>query len=1118
MCQTVRNDEEGRLGLASTSQAPADVIKTAAVPIPSSADAKKFGLENFCNNCYVNSVVQALYFCTPFRDLMLQYPDSSLGSGAPQTPLVTPSTPAVPLVPVRRKPERKPSTAVPSEPLMPNVAPIPSSPPTLFSALRSLFLYISTHPQERGTVSPRAFVDKLKEVNRVFDTTTHQDAHEFLNYLLNKIVEEVESEPKSQETPEDLNNSITTLQSRSSSAGYPQQHDTLVHRLFEGVLTSETRCLTCETVSSRDEAFLDLSIDIEQNSSVTACLRQFSASEMLCHKNKFFCDSCCDLQEAEKRMKIKRLPNVLALHLKRFKYQEESQRYVKLAYRVAFPFELRLFNTVDEIDNADRLYYLFGIVVHIGNGPHHGHYVSIVKTLGRWLLFDDENVSPIPESDIPKYFGDPASSSGCAYVLYYQAADIDMGKLGLRPEQTEEFRNTATPDHPHTMHPPGLSPEDFGATSTSTPSESSPSIYPLPGSSFPSPHPIPTSDLSAPSLRASISTSTSSSHSHPQRSASQHAPLRSPPSAPPLMGSHSSPVPAVPPKSTVGGIFKGIRKSPSVTVRTNIKDSNVANASITTPTSALSPINGFEVDPGSPTTLRPPSPDTANRPTTAPSSTQPSLTSRALPPVPPRPGTSGNFEREKEKDHEREKEVGWTKWFGGGGGRVTEPILVVNGVGDEHLLGSRRSVEGESSGSKETDSNTSVHLNGSINGLGAKKEKEVKDNHREKEKEKGKGAWFPKRKSFRIGDKKTTKNGSTAENEDSPDASTWFRTSLQLSQRRGSESGDASSSAPPPMSAVRSSPGVYQHAPAPPTSKHRPHPVSTETPHAHLQPHVLVNGEISPTPSSASSFDSGKGTNPVTSTVPLVPSSPRYKANHDPYPNRHASRSHHQLSQNGNPPPKQALPPLPAQRMHSSISTPPTPPPTMALPATPTTPHSRPRIHNGDPSSRAVPLSPERKGAERKKSLGSLQAFRGKEKEKPIEKPLSRSATTGPDLGRERERPLPPPPVVVPMPSTELKTHRPYQSSQHVRTGSVLGGAEMDEPLEDAYAPALATFGNFNTSAASSGSAAGTIQGNTGFKRATRKLSFTAPMLGFGKHKEKTKEKDKTGAPSAYRS
>lgn len=57
---------------------------------------------------------------------------------------------------------------------------------------------------------------------------------------------------------------------------------------------------------------------------------------------------------------------MLALHLKRFKYQEDLQRYIKLAYRVAFPFELRLFNTVDDMQNADRLYNLFGIVVHIG--------------------------------------------------------------------------------------------------------------------------------------------------------------------------------------------------------------------------------------------------------------------------------------------------------------------------------------------------------------------------------------------------------------------------------------------------------------------------------------------------------------------------------------------------------------------------------------------------------------------------------------------------------------------------------------------------------------------------------------------------------------------------------
>jgi hypothetical protein len=222
-----------------------------------------------------------------------------------------------------------------------------------------------------------------------------------------------------------MDSNTTALENGNASNASNGSHDsgrTFIHDLFEGILTSETRCLTCETVSSRDEAFLDLSIDIEPNSSVTSCLRQFSASEMLCQRNKFSCDSCAGLQEAERRMKVKKLPSILALHLKRFKYQEDVQRFIKLSYRVAFPLELRLFNTVDDADNADRLYELFAIVVHIGGGPHHGHYTTIVRSRGAWVVFDDDTVESVKESDIPKYFGD--SNVGAGYVLFYQAADL----------------------------------------------------------------------------------------------------------------------------------------------------------------------------------------------------------------------------------------------------------------------------------------------------------------------------------------------------------------------------------------------------------------------------------------------------------------------------------------------------------------------------------------------------------------------------------------------------------------------------------------------------------------------------------------------------------------------
>ena len=75
---------------------------------------------------------------------------------------------------------------------------------------------------------------------------------------------------------------------------------------------------------------------------------------MLCGECKYYCENCSSKQEAEKRMRIKKLPKLLALHLKRFKFVGSLNKFVKLTYRVVFPFELRLLNTVIEF-----LYYFF---------------------------------------------------------------------------------------------------------------------------------------------------------------------------------------------------------------------------------------------------------------------------------------------------------------------------------------------------------------------------------------------------------------------------------------------------------------------------------------------------------------------------------------------------------------------------------------------------------------------------------------------------------------------------------------------------------------------------------------------------------------------------------------
>ena len=112
---------------------------------------------------------------------------------------------------------------------------------------------------------------------------------------------------------------------------------TWIHEIFQGTLTNETKCLNCETVSSKDEDFLDLSVDIDQHTSLSACLRGFSSTETLSSEQKYFCETCCAKQEATKCMRLKKLPKILAIHLKRFKYVDQLSRYTKLSYRVVFP-------------------------------------------------------------------------------------------------------------------------------------------------------------------------------------------------------------------------------------------------------------------------------------------------------------------------------------------------------------------------------------------------------------------------------------------------------------------------------------------------------------------------------------------------------------------------------------------------------------------------------------------------------------------------------------------------------------------------------------------------------------------------------------------------------------
>ena len=66
----------------------------------------------------------------------------------------------------------------------------------LLACLCDLFQTISTQRKRCGVHPPRRFVAKLRKENEVFNNQMHQDAHEFLNYLLNEMAEILEKRNK----------------------------------------------------------------------------------------------------------------------------------------------------------------------------------------------------------------------------------------------------------------------------------------------------------------------------------------------------------------------------------------------------------------------------------------------------------------------------------------------------------------------------------------------------------------------------------------------------------------------------------------------------------------------------------------------------------------------------------------------------------------------------------------------------------------------------------------------------------------------------------------------------------------------------------------------------------
>ena len=283
----------------------------------------------------------------------------------------------------------------------------------LYNGLKDIFECVTENENLTGVVSPIQLVKILKKENILFNSVMQQDAHEFLNFLLN-----------------DLNE-------YNQYGNDPEVRNAILDQ-FQGTLTNKSKCLTCDAETSSDEPFLDLPIEIKSNEEridIQEMLKSFHQREILSGSNKFYCNQCYGLQEAERVVGLKKLPKTLALHLKRFKYVEERNTNIKLFNPIHYPLMLEVCSTFDP--SISKTYELQGVVVHLGSSPQHGHYVAVCKSaLYGWLLADDETIESVKESTVLRFVGNPHDHA-TAYVLFYREIPKEKAE-SAKPDQDFE--------------------------------------------------------------------------------------------------------------------------------------------------------------------------------------------------------------------------------------------------------------------------------------------------------------------------------------------------------------------------------------------------------------------------------------------------------------------------------------------------------------------------------------------------------------------------------------------------------------------------------------------------------------------------------------------------------
>jgi Ubiquitin carboxyl-terminal hydrolase len=341
------------------------------------------GLSNLGATCYMNSTMQQFFTVDEFRRELLAIPADDIrrivkechSDAAPEA-VVAPSADA----------SAAPLTDGGSAGASEDSTPVE---PSLVYQVQLMFAHLQE--SEQKAYNTRGYCANYKPEGQPVNPAVQMDADEYFRTLFDR-----------------LENELKVIGRQD-----------LLKRHFGGTMVNQIISRSCEHRSNRPEPCFNIAVDCMGKKTLEQALDAFIQGDMLEGDNQFQCSQCDQKVDALKRVCLGELSDHLIIHLKRFEFDLETLRRVKVNDLLQFPHKLNVKPYTQEglaakegmasssedspLPTRPDEYYQYrlrGILVHAGTAES-GHYYSFIRT--RSSATDEEGWFEFNDSDVDKF-------------------------------------------------------------------------------------------------------------------------------------------------------------------------------------------------------------------------------------------------------------------------------------------------------------------------------------------------------------------------------------------------------------------------------------------------------------------------------------------------------------------------------------------------------------------------------------------------------------------------------------------------------------------------------------------------------------------------------------------